>query len=156
MKVFICIFCLGAVASLFAQEAPTDLPEPTEPPFEVGALPLESGYMIERKGAPDLNFRIVENRMRLYWIDDDGLIMEPEVNEVSVRFDQNSIRETTRAFHRLQRLPDDTALGSPYFLPVPHRFFVTILLRSPGSDELLSYRFRYTPEMDAVAPKESD
>lgn len=152
----ISIFFLGLVSFLCAQEEPSVLPEPSEPPFKVGDLPLESGYIIERKGAPDLNFRIVENQMRLYWIDDDGLIMEPEVPAVSVRFDERDLRETTRSFHRLQRLSGDTALGSPYILPVPHRYFITVLLRSPNSDELLSYRFRYTPEMDEVAPKESD
>lgn len=156
MKAFTFVLLLGFASSLFAQGEPTVLPEPKEPPFKVGDLPIESGYTIERKDAPDLNFRIVENRMRLYWIDDEGLIMEPEVSEVSLRFDERGLSETTRAFHRLQRLSGDTALGSPYILPVPHRYFVTILLRSPESDELLSYRFRYTPEMDEVATEESN
>lgn len=156
MKVLPFILLLGLASSLFAQEETAVLPEPKEPPFKVEDLPVESGYTIERKDAPDLNFRIVENRIRLYWIDDEGLIMEPEVSEVSVRFDERGLRETTRAFHRLKRLSGDTALGSPYMLPVPHRYFITILLRSPESDELLSYRFRYTPEMDEVATEESN
>ena len=68
-----------ALLTLFAHGRESTLPEPSEPPYEVGARPLESGHIIERKGAPDLNFRIVENRMRLYWLDEDGLVMEPEV-----------------------------------------------------------------------------
>ena len=136
---------------LFAQqESPVPL-EPSEPPFEVGDLPLESGYMIERKGQPDLNFRIVNNKMRLYWLDEEGLIMEPEVSAVSLRFDKRRLPATTRYFHRLKRLSEDTGLGSPYILPVPHRYFVTIIIAVPDSDEVKSYRFRYLPAMDEVA-----
>lgn len=154
MKLMICILFLGLVPSLFAQEESATLPEPTEPPFKVGDLPLESGYTIEREGAPALNFRIVNDRMRLYWIDEDGLIMEPELPEISLRFDERSIRDTTRAYHRLKRLPDDTALGSPYALPVPHRYYITLLIKSPDSEELETHRFRYLPDMDKVAAPE--
>jgi predicted amidohydrolase len=156
MKALICMFFLGWALTLFAQEDLIVLPEPSEPPFKVGDLPLESGYTIERKEAPDLNFRIVNNRMRLYWIDDNGLIMEPEVSAVSLRFDERSIRDTVRSFHRLKRLPDDTALGSPYILVVPHRYYVTLLITPPGSEEVQSYRFRYLPDMDEVAPAKSE
>lgn len=155
MKAIIYTLFLLSVAALWGQEEPVALPEPSEPPFKVGDLPLQSGYTIERGDAPDLNFRIVNKRMRLYWIDDDGLIMEPEVPEVSLRFDQRSIRETTRSYFRLKRLSDDTALGSPYILPVPHRYYVTLLIKPANSEELLSYRFRYLPAMDEVASPES-
>jgi hypothetical protein len=146
----------GLVPLIDAQEELAELPEPSEPPFDVGDLPLESGYTVERQGAPDLNFRIVNNRMRLYWIDEDGLIMEPEVPAVSLRFDERSIRETVRSFHRLKRLADDTGLGSPYLLVVPHRYYVTLLIKSPDSEEVESYRFRYLPSMDAVASPETE
>ncbi|HKK19028.1 MAG TPA: hypothetical protein VJ952_10145 [Opitutales bacterium] len=156
MKVLFCLLSLGLAAPLFAQDELIVLPEPSEPPFEIGDLPLESGYTIEREKAPDLNFRIVDNKMRLYWLDENGLIMEPEVPAVSLRFDERSIRETTRSFHRLKPLPDDTGLGSPYLLVVPHRYYITLLIRQPGSEEVKSYRFRYLPAMDEVATPESE
>lgn len=156
MKSLICILFLGLVPALYAQEETEALPEPSEPPFEVGDLPLKSGYTIDREDSPDLNFRIVNNNMRLYWIDDDGLIMEPEVSAVSLRFDERSIRDTVRAFHRLKRLSADTALGSPYNLVVPHRYYVTILIKPAGSEELKTYRFRYLPAMDEVVPATTD
>lgn len=149
MKVLLCTALFGLALSLFAQEA-NQLPEPSEPPFKVGDLPKESGYVIERPDAPDLNFRLVDNKMRLYWIDDDGLITEPEVSKVSVRFDQGWIRDSMRAFHLLRRLSDDTALGSSYSLTVPHRYYITILIKRPGVEALETHRFRYTPEMDEV------
>lgn len=150
MKVINYILYLCFAATLYAQEE-AQLPEPSEPPFKVGDLPLDSGYTIERKDAPDLNFRIVNGRMRLYWIDEDGLIMEPTVPEVSVRFDERGLRDTIRTFFRFDRLSGDIALGSPYNLPVPHRYYVTILIKPSDSEEYESYRFRYLPEMDEVA-----
>ncbi|PXA05701.1 hypothetical protein DDZ13_02180 [Coraliomargarita sinensis] len=158
MKALTCVpvLFLSLVSLIHAQEVPVELPEPSEPPYEVGDLPLKSGYIIKREDAPDLNFRIVNNRMRLYWIDENGLIMEPEVSEVSLRFDERSIRDTVRSYHRLKRLSDDTALGSPYLLIVPHRYYVTLLIKPSGSEELESYRFRYLPAMDEVAPAETD
>lgn len=155
MKVIIHLLCLCLAPALYAKEE-VALPEPSEPPFEVGALPLDSGYTIRREDAPDLNFRIVNNKMRLYWIDDAGLVMEPEVLAVTVRFDRNTIRDKTRDYHRLKRLPDDTALGSPYFLLSPHRYYATLVIKPKGSDEVESYRFRYTPSMDAVKPVAAD
>lgn len=154
MKPIFYLLLLGFTPLLVAQEELV-LPEPSEPPFEVGDLPLKSGYTIEREDAPDLNFRIVDNKMRLYWLDEEGLVMEPEVKVVSLRFDERSIRDTVRSFYRLQRLSDDTALGSPYNLPVPHRYYVTILIKPSDSDEVESHRFRYLPAMDEVLPPES-
>ena len=146
------IYMLGlALLTLFAHGRESTLPEPSEPPYEVGARPLESGHIIERKGAPDLNFRIVENRMRLYWLDEDGLVMEPEVPTVIIRFDRTRLPARVRDFHQLKRLSDDAALGSPYILVPPHYYFVTLVLSPTGSEDTESYRFRYTPAMDAVS-----
>jgi hypothetical protein len=155
MKVFICMFCLGFTPLLFA-ELEDALPEPSEPPYEVGALPFESGYTIERADAPDLNFRIVDDRMRLYWLDDNGLIIEPKVSAVTIRFDRSAVSRATRDYHRLKRLSDDTALGSPYILVAPHLYYITLVISPPDSDEVESYRFRYMPAMDVVTPSAAD
>lgn len=151
MKAYTQLLLFLLVPFLYAEEV-EELPEPSEPPFQVGDLPLESGYIIQREDAPDINFRIVNNRMHLYWIDDDGLIMEPEVSAATVRFDPSFIRETTREYHRLKRLPDDTALGSPYILVVPHRYYITVIFTPEGAEEPESYRFRYNPVMTEVKP----
>jgi len=145
LKLLICSLLLSTFA--FAEEA--EKPEPSEPPFEVGAMPMESGYTIKREGAPDLNFRIVESNMRLYWIDEEGLIMEPEVTTATIRFEQNTLRET-RFLHQLNRLPDDAGLGSPYLLRLPHLYIMTLVIEDPKTGEIESHRFRYTPDMDEV------
>lgn len=155
MKAIICTLLLASSFALFGQEEAIPLPEPSEPPFAVGDRPLKSGYTIERENAPDLNFRIVGNKMRLYWIDGDGLVVEPDVPAVSVRFDERNLRDTVRSFHRLRRLADDTALGSSYNLPVPHRYYVTILIKAKGSDAFETHRFRYLPSMDEALPPET-
>jgi len=93
--------------------------------------------------------------MRLYWLDEEGLVMEPEVPAVSLRFDERSIRDTVRSFHRLKPVPGDTALGTSYNLSVPHRYYITLLIKPSDSDELESHRFRYLPAMDEVVPPES-
>lgn len=141
--------CLGLAQTLSAEDKAI-LPEPSEPPFQVGDLPLDSGYTIERDDAADLNFRIVANKMRLYWIDEDGLIVEPEVDAVTIRFDRRGLPRTTREYHRLKRLSDDTGLGSPYFLVVPHRYYVTLVIKPKGAEEVESHRFRYLPSMSEV------
>lgn len=149
MKAYTLIFLVAFAPLLLAQEK-VEMPEPSEPPFEVGALPLESGYTIEREDAPNINFRIIKNKMRLYWIDDKGLIMKPEVDASTIRFDSTNLPDTTRDYHRLKLLSDDTALGSPYFLRVPHRYYATLVLKNPETGEISSYRFRYVPKMGEV------
>lgn len=146
MKAYIATLLLVFTPLLPAQEV-LELPEPSSPPFEVGALPVEAGYTIEREDAPNIIFRIIENKMRLYWLDENGLIMEPEVDAATIRFDQTNLPETTRDYHRLKRLSGDTALGSPYFLRPPHWYHVTLVLKDPKTEEISSYRFRYLPSM---------
>ena len=152
MKVFIFIAFTTFVSLLTAEETPP-LPEPSEPPYQVGAVPLKSGYTIKRENAPDLNFRIVEKKMRLYWLDEKGRVMEPTVAAATVRF-SGSVRG--RSYHRLQPLAGDTALGSPYILVPPHLFNVSLVISPPDSDESKSYRFRYLPAMDEVGEPATD
>ncbi len=148
MKILLSIICgLSVTVFCFSEEEAEALPEPSEPPFEVGHMPMESGYTITREDAPDLNFRIVDSRMRLYWIDEDGLIMEPEVDRVAVRF-TGSVRG--RAYHSLGPLQEDVGLGSPYNLLLPHLYNVTLVVGSSEQGNLETYRFRYNPTMDAV------
>ena len=145
MKQLILALFLSFPLALWADDA--EAPDPTEPPFEVGALPMASGYTIERADAPDLNFRIVDNKIRLYWIDDDGLIAEPELDAAVIRF-SGSVRG--RSFHRLSAVEGDAGLGSPYNLLKPHLYNVLLVVESLAGADPLTYRFRYTPSMDAV------
>jgi hypothetical protein len=161
MKYNICflsfgLFALSFSASLQAAEVepaeekviPTEI---SEPPYEVGNLVTEQGYYIERdEDQTSINVRIVGNKLRLYWIDADGLIAEPEASVATVRL-TGSVRG--RPYHRLNRLSDDAGLGAPGFLPPPHLFNVILVIENPESDDPVTHTFRYVPAFDkAVDP----
>jgi hypothetical protein len=145
MRVLIYAILLTYSSFLFAQAGEVP-PEPSQPPFEVGALPVKGGYMIEREGLHDLNFRIVDSQIRLYWIDEDGLIAEPDLATAIVRF-TGSVRG--RSYFQIQPLSGDIGLGSSYRLPQPHIYNVVLVIGGGGADEGDSetYSFRYTPAM---------
>ncbi|MEO0508287.1 MAG: hypothetical protein AAF065_00325 [Verrucomicrobiota bacterium] len=147
MRKWIYACCLTATSFLLAQDEETQL-EPTEPPYEVGALPIEGGYLIEREDAPNLSFRIIENNIRLYWLDDEGLIIEPELDRATVRFRRDA---RGRDYFLLSRLEDDTALGSPYPVFKPHLHHVFLVLISNEDEDPERHHFRFTPSMSAVA-----
>lgn len=145
--IFLCLLALAPV--LTAQETEkAGPPEPSLPPYQVGALPLASGVTIERSGKPDLNLRIVAGKMRLYWIGEDGLVVEPDAVEVAVRFTR-VLRGAH--FHRFVRLSDEAGFGTPHVVPLPHIYTGLLIVKfSPDSESEL-FNFRYTLEMDKVA-----
>lgn len=146
---------LGVFLTSFAVGQETEekeIPAPSEPPYEVGALPLESGYTIKREGAPDINFRFVDNKMRLYWLDEDGLVMEPEFEAATVRFTR-VLRG--RDFHRVKLLSDEAALGTTYNVPPPHIYRVVLVLDGSNGEEGETFYFNYSLDMDKVAVPDS-
>lgn len=148
------LFALCLPVALAAEE--TDVKEmPTEisePPYEVGELPQIQGYYIERgEELPSINFRIVRNKLRIYWIDADGLIAEPETTEAIVRF-RGSVKG--RPYHKLSKLSGDAGLGSPGIMSPPHLYNVSLNLKLPGDAEYTTYAFRYTPSMDKATDPE--
>lgn len=104
--------------------------------------------MIERPGQHDLNLRFVENKMRVYWIDEDGLIAEPDANVVTIRF-HRVLRG--RDYHRLTRLDGEAGFGTSYIVPKPHIYNGALTLNSDDREEPEVHAFRYTADMDAVA-----
>jgi hypothetical protein len=145
----LCLALLALSCPLGAEEVvaeekviPTEI---SEPPYQVGELPTEQGYYIERAGQTSINFRIVSNRMRVYWIDEDGLIAEPEATAGNVRF---TVRSKQRDFYNLSPLPGDVGLGSAGFVRLPHLFNMVLFLKNGESEGGDSYAFRYLISMD--------
>ncbi len=156
LSLAVCLFTLFSSLSgqVSAGAAVEDLVIPTEvsePPYEIGDLVMEQGYYIQR-GEDDarINFRIVENKLRLYWIDANGLIAEPEFQSATVRF-VGSVRG--RAYHRLELLPEGSGLGAPGIMVPPHLYNVILVFPAGEGEEPITHSFRYTPLLDhAVDP----
>lgn len=146
-------------ANVWAEEAakaeevviPTEV---SEAPYEVGQLPMEQGYYIDRgEGATKINFRIVDNKPRLYWIDENGLIAEPEAKVATIRL-IGKVRG--RPYQQLTKLAADAGLGGMGILPPPHVFRVDLVIEDPeDSTNITSHNFRYTVEMDIAKEPET-
>lgn len=149
---------LNSPGALQAQQAGDSTPAaktiPTEvsaPPYAVGDLVVEQGYYIDRgTGETRINLRFFENKFRLYWIDGDGLIAEPEASTAIVRL-TGSVRG--RSYHSLSPLPDGAGLGAPGIMVPPHSFNVILHIPEAADRAEFTRNFRYTPSMDeAVDP----
>ena len=124
------------------------LPEVSNPPYSVGDMATIQGYYISLEDDVSLNFRILNNRMYVYWVDTDGLILEPQATSGNVRFIAN-VRGPF--FYKLTSLDNEAALGSiggPVFKP--HRFNVILNLNVADGEDLKTHTFRYLPAMSIV------
>lgn len=92
--------------------AGVDIPnEVSQPPYAVGDIVMKQCYYLDRgDGEPRINLRFENNRIRLYWIDENGLIAEPEAEKAVVRF-IGSVRG--RRLHQLTPLAEGRGWGRP-------------------------------------------
>lgn len=148
-RAFICFLLLGSIGVLHAQEVTAEVVIPTEisePPYEVGDLISEQGYTITKDDGSFINFRIVANKIRIYWLDENKLIMEPPAVAATVRF-TGSVRGSP--YHRALPLEGDVGLGAPGVVPPPHSWNVILSIQnSEAEDDYTTYNFRYVPAMD--------
>ena len=133
---------------------PTEI---SQPPYAIGNLVVEQGYYIDRGAElPRINFRIVDNLVRVYWIDEDGLIAEPEFNSAIVRFNL-TVRTSRRDYFHLTMLPGSSGLGSPGVALPPHLYNVVLVFPADEGEEPLSYSFFYNSSMgEEVDPTAGD
>lgn len=141
-----------ASSLIWAQDTETEVIIPTEvsePPYEVGDLISDDGYSIDLGEEKSINFRIVGNKIRIYWLDENKLIMKPPATGAIVRIP--NISGGGRVYNYAEPLSEDVGLGSPAFIPPPHIFNV-ILTIQPYADasesEMTTYSFRYSPDMN--------
>ncbi|MGJ8654311.1 MAG: hypothetical protein ACSHX8_13715 [Opitutaceae bacterium] len=129
---------------------PTEI---SEAPYEVGQLPMEQGYYIGRgEEATKINFRIVDNKPRLYWIDENGLIAKPEASVASIRL-TGQVRG--RPYQQLTKLGGDAGLGGAGIIPAPHIFRVDLVIIDPKDPtKKVAHNFRYSAEMDIAKKPE--
>ena len=144
----LCLVLFAWTLSLGAEEVVevSGIPaEVSDPPYAIGDLVPHQGHYIALQEGLSLNFRIVNNKIRIYWIDAAGLIVEPQAAGGTVRL-RGSVRG--RDFHRVARLSEDAGLGSPALVLPPHAFFVVLNVERAEGEGLDHYTFRYVPAMD--------
>jgi hypothetical protein len=139
------------VTPVWGQDAVDEVVIPTEisqPPYAVGNLISEDGYTILLEDATRINFRIVNNLIRIYWLDENKLIMQPPASAAIVRFPF-----VTKAQNYSYAVPlsGDVGLGAPAVLPPPHIYNVALTIvpyEGAPESEMSLYNFRYTADMD--------
>ena len=137
------LICLPLSAQSDVVEIPTEV---SQPPYAIGNLVVEQGYYIERaEDQTRINVRIVGNKLHIYWIDENGLIAEPEHPSAVVRF-IGSVRG--RAYHGLSLLPEGSGLGAPGIIVPPHLYNTILVFPASEGEEPITHSFRYTPLMD--------
>lgn len=157
---------------LYAQESTSgdsaakeekELPEYSYPPYSVGDRAIIQGCYIPVDDDISINFRILNNRMFVYWVDKDDLIVEPQASSGNVRF-LAGVRG--RNYYAMEPLPGEAGLGSVGG-PVldPHNFTVILSLEKEGSEEwktLPTFRYsliasdvRATRELPLAGPVDS-
>lgn len=120
-----------------------ELPEYSEPPYSIDDRAVIQGYYIPLADDISLNFRILNNRMFVYWVDKDDLIVESQASSGNVRF-LAGVRG--RNYYAMEPLSGEAGLGSVGgpVLP-PHNFTVILSLKKEGSEEFETYpTFRHT------------
>ena len=78
--------CAGSAAVPGAGSEAVLPTEESEPPFEVGQLANQAGYTVDLEEGMQLNFRMVGTQLRVYWLDADGLVVEPLSTAGTIRF----------------------------------------------------------------------
>ncbi|WP_041745111.1 hypothetical protein [Coraliomargarita akajimensis] len=138
---------------LQAQDATAEEKEISSPPFAVGDLADEAGYYIELGEGAKLNFRMVATKMRVYWMDADGLIIEPPAKTGNVRFNKT---QSGKKFYELVPVSGDAGLGSYEVIRFPHTFNLVLNVKDAESGQVSTYPFRYIQTMSAPRTPEAE
>jgi len=138
-------FACCLFSGLFAEEAAEEPAGPAEPPYKVGDLLQEGGYEVALDDGLAMNFRMVDDQIRLYFLDEDKKVIEPLYTSGSVRF---ADIKSKRNFYPIQALPEDLGLGSEVRVPAPHRSFTILTFDTGNPDAPKQYSFRYLPSMN--------
>lgn len=120
-----------------------ELPEYSNPPYSIGDRAIIQGHYISLADDIALNFRILNNRMCVYWVDADDLIVEPQALSGNIRF-LAGVRG--KNYYAMEPLSGEAGLGSVGG-PVlePHNFTIILSLKEEADEEFKTYpTFRHT------------
>lgn len=144
--IILCPLFLALLLPIQAQE-PTaeeekELPEYSHPPYSIDDRAVIQGYYQPLADGISLNFRVLDNRMFVYWVDEDDLIVEPQAPSGNVRFLAGVRGKNYYAMEPLQGEAGLGSVGGPV-LP-PHNFTVILSMKKEDSEEFETYTFRHT------------
>lgn len=154
--ILLCPLIFALLLPLHAQESASEdsagkdeklLPEVSDPPYTVGDRATIQGQYVPLEDGISINFRIRNNRIYIYWVDADDLIVEPQATAGNVRFIAD-VRG--RSYFTLEPLGNEDGLGS-VGAPVyePHIFTVILSLEKTDGEGFNTYTFRYTSVLAA-------
>ena len=120
-----------------------ELPEYSYPPYSIGDRAIIQGYYKPLADGISLNFRVLNNRMYVYWVDEDDLIVEPQASSGNVRFLAGVRGKNYYAMAPLSGEAGLASVGGPVL--EPHNFTIILSLKEEGSEEFKTYpTFRHT------------
>ena len=125
----IALTCLCATGFVYAEEdsQATDLEK-----LVIGdRLPPGGVYWDLQGEEGQLNLRFIGSRLRMYFVDAEGKIMEPTAPKALVRYN-NEVLRGRRGVPQMTTLtpgPGGVYLSSPRVLPQPLRYFVWVVLK---------------------------
>lgn len=101
---------------------------------EEGVLPELGVYISYGEGS--INVRLVDNRMRLYFLDAEKKVIEPSYPVAVIRY-ENVTRKKLDDTLTLRASSDETGpfLANPQFIKPPHSLWINILLLNPDNTE---------------------
>ncbi len=114
-----------------AQEAENG--EKTASGLKVGDSLDELGHTFERPGESSLNLRIVDNNFRLYFLDEEGKIMEPDRDLGALRYDP---RREDPEFLRLSPAEEKPYLTHVRYIRRPYVIRIHLVLQNEGDPEV--------------------
>ena len=118
-----------------------------EPPPPVGLalahVPPEGGTTKEIAGGTSVHFRMIDNQVHVFRLDEDGLIMAPDLFSVSVML-VGAVGNESRQFLPTHRSGNGLSYTASRIIRLPHIFTVTLNLFSKDTNEPdIQVTFRY-------------
>jgi hypothetical protein len=122
--------------------------------LEIGLMPLEDGYTYHNEGEPGIHFRIEQNRVFVYQLDEEGLIHAPNLYTASILL-VGQMNEGSTAREFLPLVPDDArpAYTAGRLVRPPHIFTATLYLFETNQPEATRIvTFQYNAVADPSQP----
>jgi hypothetical protein len=120
----------------------------------INSMPPEDGYTEWKEGEPGIHFRIEENRLLVFLLDETGVIHAPNLHAASILLvGQMNQGATPREFLPLYADPSWSAYTAARLVRPPHIFTATLYLFDKDQPEATRiFNFRFNAVADQQEP----